>query len=456
MRKEFQIPLFWKFAIAIVTIVILFGSINAYLIYHDIQSALERESEKRAMNIAKTLAEQSVTYLLFEDYVAVQKLLDEEKALDSTIVYSFIVDKKQKFIAGSYDLVITPALIRANQIKDGEKQSIVIIQMNDLLGRKKIRDIALPILGGELGYVRVGINEESINRYVYNAVSHFWFMVGFFLFVGIIGALIFALVITRPINTIRDKVGKLKLESLGETKDITIKIRQNFLGYFPILFRAKDEIDTLTEKFNEMLIRLQNAYIKLNDAQKKLIESEKLASIGTLSSGIAHEINNPISGIQNAIERIIENPDKVEQNKKYLFLVSDAIKRIENVVKGLLSFARREEYQFTSVNPREIIDELNVLIGPKLEKSKIIFEVNIDNRCEIYCSKNHIEQVLLNLCLNSIDSLNDVAKEEKIIKIKFYCDTLFSYISIFDNGQGIPHENLETIFEPFFTTKEKG
>ena len=98
MKKlNFYLPLFWKFVIAIVFTVFVFGSINAYLIFQDVQKSLERESEKRVIYIGKNISQQIVTPLLFEDYVAIQKLLDGAKLIDSTIVYIFILNEKNVF-----------------------------------------------------------------------------------------------------------------------------------------------------------------------------------------------------------------------------------------------------------------------------------------------------------------------------------------------------------------------
>lgn len=456
LKINFNLPLFWKFALAIIFVVLIFGSINAYLIFKDVQSSLERESQKRAMNIAHSLAAQSITPLLFEDYVQVQNLMDEARSLDSTVVYSFVIDKYYSFIAGSYDYQITFPLIAANKLSDTTDFNVLLMELKDPSGTTKIRDIALPILGGELGYIRVGISEEGITKDVYSAVSHFWFMVGFFLFVGILGALLFAMFITRPINSIQETADKISLENLAVLDDNKIEIRQKFLGVFPFLFRATDEIDLLTDKFNDMILRLKKAYSELEFAQKKLIESEKLASIGTLSAGIAHEINNPLAGIQNAIQRILDNPDNIKQNRKYLELINQAINRIEHVVKGLLSFARKEDFSYKFVSVNSLIDEVVLLLKSKMETNNITLIKNIEEGVEvIFCSPNHLEQVLLNLLMNSIDAIMEKGTEGEI-RLTIKRKTPFILLAVEDNGIGIKPEILNQILDPFFTTKLKG
>jgi len=455
MKFKIKVPLFWKFTIAIVFIVLLFGSINAYLIVKDIQNALEQESEKRAMNIAKTIAEQAVNYLLFEDYIAVQKLLDNTKYLDSTIVYSFILDNNNNFVAGNYQYSITSDLISANTIKSGQKKNIVIIDLKDPSGRKKIRDIALPILGGQLGFVRVGTSEEKIKRDIIITISHFWIMVGVFLLLGISGAFVFALFITRPINSIKNTSDELTLEDLGGKNIPLISIRKKFLGIFPFLFRAIDEIDLLTQKFNEMIRRLSRTYHELKNTEKKLIQSEKLATIGMISAGLAHEINNPISGIQNCLRRMKEDPLNTEQNIRYVNLMDNASKRIETVMRNLLNYTRIEDLKFERVDLEKQIENALLLLAYKLESNRIILTKEFVGKLDVLGSKNHIEQIIINLLINAIDALEeDSSKNEKTIFIRAEEQKDNVLIIIKDNGIGIKQDELNKVFEPFFTTKK--
>lgn len=458
-KLHIKLPLFWKFVLAIVSIVITFGSINAYLIWKDIRGSLENELEKRAFVLGKSLAEQTVTPLLFEDYVTVQKLLDDVKRLDTTVIYAFILSESQNIIAYTYHSQIPKNIININSLSTNDSSSIVLYKLkqdNDII----VRDIALPILSSKLGTVRIGISQENISANVFKAVSDFWIMVGFFLVVGILGAFVFAVFITKPINKIREVSDNINLTDLKKKTVPKIRVREQLFGKYNYIFRAIDEIDLLTAKFNEMISRLGDAYQNLEKTQKHLIQSEKLASIGTISAGLAHEINNPIAGIKNCLRRIDNTPQNIEQNKKYLKLIAEAIDRIENVIKGLLNYARKEDLVLKPVDINEIIEKALLLIGHRLEKARITLSKEIDPGVNlIKCSQNHIEQVIINILLNAIDAVTEKQNNTSdYIHIEAANENGFVKISIEDSGVGIPEENISKIFNPFFTTKikEKG
>jgi len=454
-KKQFYLPLFWKFTLAIIFIVFMFGGINAYLIFQNVQKSLEQESEKSAFIIGKSLAEQVITPLLFENNVDVQKILDAAKELDSTVVYAFITDKDNKLISATYNSSISPELIKANKLKPESKSNVVLISLENNNTKRIIRDIALPIMDKQLGTIRVGLSEERITRNIDKTITTFWLMVGFFLIIGIIGAFAFSYFITNPIKRIQNVADDLDLNSLGKSEISTISIRQKLLGRIPNLFRAKDEIDLLTEKFNDMINRLTDAYQELKNAQTQLIQSEKLATIGTIFAGLAHEINNPVSGIQNCLRRMSNDPKNVEQNRRYLSLMEQASKRIETVTKNLLNYSRLEDMQFEEVDINKQIENALLLVAYKLEDSRIIItRENQHVYLSVRGSKVHIEQIIVNLLLNAIDAIESAGENEvRTIKISVFEDGEFVKINIQDSGIGISETEVNKIFEPFFTTK---
>ncbi|GBD91579.1 sporulation kinase A [bacterium BMS3Abin04] len=457
-KRQFYLPLFWKFTIAIILIVFVFGGVNAYLIFQNVQKSLEKESEKRAIDIGKSLADQVVTPLLFEDYVGVQKILDGAKQLDSTVIYAFITDKNQDLISSSSDFGVSLNLIKANKLTQPSRSKVLLIDLFKKKEHKIIRDIAWPILEGELGTVRIGISEERINKDIINTISRFWMMVGVFLIVGIIGAFSFSYFITKPIKKIQNAADNLELNSLSEAGIPKIEIRKKLLGKIPIFFRARDEIDLLTEKFNDMGFRLAEAYKELKEAETKLIQSEKLATIGTVSAGLAHEINNPISGIKNCLRRMNNDPLNVEQNKKYLALMNQASKRIETVIKNLLNYSRLEDIKFEKVNIKEQIENALLLLAYRFELNRIIITKDIPFKKKfVFGSKTHLEQVIVNLLVNSIDAIEASPENNSYtISISLIEENEFIKLTINDSGVGIHEKELGKIFEPFYTTKATG
>lgn len=458
--KKFKLTLFWKFTIAITAIVILFGSINSILIYRNVQNALKVESEKRGLFIAKSLAGQIVSAFLFEDYVAMQNTINNVKAIDPSISYIFILGENEKVIVHTFEENFPEQLISANTLSEN---STAHSQPLKLKGKTEyfVLDIAVPIISTKVGTVRLGIEQSALEHDVQETVNIFWIMVALFLTVGIIGAFVFAKFITDPIKAIQSVADEIDLAQIGKQEIRTISIRQKLLGKFKLLFRAEDEIDILADRFNQMIRRLENAYSELQKAQSYLLQSEKLATVGTLTAGLAHEINNPIAGIQNCIRRIKANPSNIEQNKKYLELMENAINKIELVVSNLLNFSRKPSGDYSEVSISQIIENALLLVGHRLEKHRITVTNNLNSDLpSIKGNKNELEQVFVNLFINAIDAIEENCLNSEKCERRLILNSSVSNseieIEVIDSGKGISKENLDKIFDPFFTTKEVG
>ncbi len=457
---KFKLPLFWKFSLAIIFIVIVFGSINSILIYNNVQSALQTETEKRALFIANSIAHQVVPSILFEDYITLQNTINGIKEIDKNIEYMFVVDNKGKVVVHTFPINFPYPLLNANSLTENQEFNTQLINLKDQ-NEELILDVAVPILDGKVGTVRVGLKESSILGDVQKTVNVFWIMVGVFLIFGIIGALAFANFITKPIKTIQSVADMIELSEISKQQLPQIKIREKFLNKIKMLLRAEDEIDILADRFNKMIIRLDKAYWDLQSAQTKLIQSEKLATVGTLTSGLAHEINNPVAGLQNCIRRIKNDPSNIEQNKKYFVMMENAVEKIEKVVGNLLNFTRRQSGDFASLAINEIIENPLLLISHRIEKLGISVTKNIPkNLANIKGNKNQFEQVMLNLFINSIDSIEEKLNlnpdaERRLIVSANQKDN-FVEIVVEDTGNGIPGNIRGKIFDPFFTTKPPG
>lgn len=458
---KIKIPLFWKFTISIVLIVLFFGTINSLLIYKNVQTSLQEETEKRGLFISKSTSNQLTSYFLFEDLLSMQNLINGVKNIDPSIEYIFVVDKKGEVLVHTFDNKFPEQLLKINSLRDNDSSAIKYINYTENNNEYIILDIAESIISSKIGYLRIGLLESEIKKDVQKTVNTFWIMVCIFLFAGIIGALQFANFITKPIKSIQNALDTLELEKIESKKIVSLKIRTKFLYKFRILFRAEDEIDILADKFNEMLFRLQTAYLELQKTQNKLIQSEKLASIGTLTAGLAHEINNPVAGLKNCIRRISENPENISQNKKYIYMMDKASKKIEDVLSNLLDFSRMSSSDFESVSIINVIEKALLLVRHRLENNRVSVDKKLDKiNFKVYGNNNRLEQVILNLLINSIDSFEEKKNElpdfiPKLI-FKSYAVDNFLFIEVSDNGIGIPEDKLGRIFDPFYTSKVQG
>ncbi|WP_270566381.1 sensor histidine kinase [Clostridium beijerinckii] len=267
---------------------------------------------------------------------------------------------------------------------------------------------------------------------------------------------------------LEEQIGNLTKE-LIETNHEVLNILQAFEDL------NKDMLVSDKEK-NEFLTKLKisnkEQLEKIKMQENALIQADKLASLGQLIAGIAHEINNPNTYIRANIEllqkywRLLEKNISVDKMDLCSSIASDVpnimnsmykgTERIMEIISALKAFSKEEKLFYEKININQCIEEAFKLIKVELTKNKVVFinEVSKDGH-EINASKQKIEQVLINLFLNSIKAIKLKKEENGQITIFTSEDKDILNISIKDNGCGIKKEHLDMIFNPFFTTHQE-
>ncbi len=196
----------------------------------------------------------------------------------------------------------------------------------------------------------------------------------------------------------------------------------------------------------------------LKEAQAKIVETEKIAAIGTLTAGIAHEMNNPLMGILNFIQYCLKKVPPEEKVHAVLADAETATHHCIRIVRNLLTFSRFEKEEsepFVMENPSVLFDRVLDLLSYRIEKEGIRIHRALDEQVTAIPVKvTGFQQVLLNLMGNALDSVADC--EDKEIRMSSCVDNGFAVIDIADTGCGVSQENRGKIFDPFFTTKPVG
>ena len=240
-----------------------------------------------------------------------------------------------------------------------------------------------------------------------------------------------------------------------------------------VTVESKDEIGQLAISFNKMLDSLNKLRLELEEwgktleqkvkerteelgaMQNTLMQSQRLASLGKLAAGIAHEINNPLGGILVLSSLVLEDLEKEDPHRENLNEVIKQTMRCRDIVKGLLQFSRQEEGKTEYVNVNEVLNSTLSLIEKQAMFHDIDVQKNLEERLpSILGDPSQLQQVFINIILNAVQAMNEVGK----LTIDTYHDKKndMVIIDISDNGCGIPEEELDKIFDPFFTTKEVG
>jgi signal transduction histidine kinase len=191
---------------------------------------------------------------------------------------------------------------------------------------------------------------------------------------------------------------------------------------------------------------------RLNRRNQELIQAKKMASLGTLTSGVAHELNNPLNNISTSLQIVLEEleEDNVDFKRDLLQGAEKEVERARDTVRALLEFSRQSAFSIKPVAIKSLVSDTLKLIKGELP-ADVTVEVKIESDFQIALDFRRMQQVLLNLVINGIQSM----EHGGTLTIGSYerSDHVFC-IEISDTGCGIPGENLSKIFDPFFSTKE--
>ena len=296
----------------------------------------------------------------------------------------------------------------------------------------------LKIAKKKWGVVKIGFDAEPIRDEINNI---FFILLSLTILLSIVTLTVLYFLIdkvTFKLNSLVNQIDRIDFKSI---EDITLK-------------GNKDEIGFLINRFDDLLKRLKLSKQQLAVAQKQVFQSEKLASIGRLASGVAHEINNPLNGIKNCLYSIQKEPDNKEQTTEYLSLINEGMNYIEDVIKKLLGFARQQTQITDSLNINEMILNVYKLLEYKLKQKQTVVNMNLMEDIPTISADNQlIQEVIMNILINAYDATSE--KGEITIKSDIK-DSKHIFFSICDNGIGLGEKELGKIFDPFYTTKDPG
>ena len=241
-------------------------------------------------------------------------------------------------------------------------------------------------------------------------------------------------------------VSRKILRPLRVIESTTRRIAQGDFKPLPVL-DTRDETQRVVEAFNRMVGELEKR-------QDQLVQGKKMASLGVLTAGIAHQLNNPLNNISTSCQIILEELDEGDKEllRKLLTNVEQEVYRARDIVKGLLEFSRVRDFAVKAVPLEDVVKRSTRLISSQVPPGiDVVTEVPGDLVLEL--DPQRMQEVFLNLLMNAIQAVKEPPGE---IKISARIAGPEVVITVADTGVGIPTEELDRIFDPFFTTKEVG
>jgi len=200
---------------------------------------------------------------------------------------------------------------------------------------------------------------------------------------------------------------------------------------------------------------------KLKEAQTKITETYKLASLGTMAGGIAHEINNPLAIISTntmLLKTVLKSHSYTDKKEIYdlsIKNIESTVERISKIIQGMMQLIHNNKNkQFEIKDFKDLIETVCAFSIEKLRAECIDFKVKIENSGNVNCNLTQISQVITNILSNAIHAVSEM--ENKWISIQAYTESEKAILKIYDSGDGVPDKILNKIFEPFYSSKKIG
>lgn len=284
----------------------------------------------------------------------------------------------------------------------------------------------------------------------------FVFIISFFL------CLILHFIVTKPLFKLVEGMERLSKGDLDYRIDLSTKdeisiLANSFNRMASDLRQYKEKMENWTKALEEEVKKKTSEIMK---AQEQLVNAEKLASLGRMAAGVAHELNNPLTGIVTFAHLLKKRiPPENKQDIEDIDVIIEQANRCSKIINGLLGFSRKTSTEKIKLSINSLIENTLALLRNQAKFHNIRYEMNLDNSIpEIIIDPNQIQQVFINLLINAADAMNEnglIIISTRFIEGKIG-NKKYIEIEFTDTGPGIPKEQLARIFEPFYTTKPVG
>jgi len=271
--------------------------------------------------------------------------------------------------------------------------------------------------------------------------------------------------LARPIGKLIEgtkAVSQMELDKPLDIEDSSEELDELARSFEIMRDRLRTALAEINQFTQNLETKVEDRTLQLRQAHQKLLQSDRLASLGQLSASVAHEINNPIAGVLNLsmlLQRMLKEdgipPNRIEEFRKYLGQVTSETARVGRIVSDLLAFSRRSKPQRAPADVNKIAKMTLSLIQHKMKLGNVEVQARLaEDLPPVPCDQSQIQQVVLNLLLNAAEATQ--SKTERRVMVSTSVEGGYVRLVVSDNGEGIQPENLAKIFHPFFTTKSEG
>ncbi|MCA1766256.1 MAG: HAMP domain-containing histidine kinase [Desulfobulbaceae bacterium] len=442
MKSPRYLPLQWKFICAASAAILVFATVFGAFAASRNRTILYDAIDKQGKVLAQTVASLIINELIYEKLGLVEEggLIDNYlqelfKRGEMDYLYLAVLDEGNRVISHS-DFREYGKVYRDKTFDFSESAEVVVREIAMGEFRPDALEFAAPLsIGGKnWGVFLFAVTLDKANERVRDILLEIWLMSLAALFFGFVLIWFLSRRFILPITSLAAVMQKVD----GETPQEKVPVRGN------------DELAQLAENFNAMNTRLSLANDEMKKTHGKLLQSEKLATLGILSSSVAHRINNPLGGLQNCIAMLRRRGDDPQFRMSYLDLMQEGVESIEQTVAQLLWSAGKSRSEEPRANLAEILAAVVRFIGYHINKTAIDFSSDVPADLIVPVTPHDLNQILVNLLINAIQAMPQggalrvgARKEEKKV-----------IITVADTGIGIDAQAIDKIFDLFYTSKK--
>ncbi len=443
-----------KFILAVNTLILVLVLAGTLLVEMRQRQTTIREVEKRAVTLAQSLAAATMNDLVTYNFVGLEQKL-AEVARQEDVLYAIALDREGLVASHTLrnDLEGTrpkdDVSLRAAAAED------ILVQRVRLPEGGDVYDVTVPVIVGssqdKWGTIRVGVSLETMQRELARTA---WQIAGFgivAMLLGSLGSLWVARRFTTPIQRLLQGVGAVGRGDFNQTIEV----------------HGEDEIGQLGTAFNEMTRQLA----RIRDLEDRLRRSDRLAALGTMAAGIAHDIRNPLTSISIFTQLMSQNFQDAEVRAKFDRVVPRELDRVQQVLEDMLELARPSTLAAEPTEVNEVLLQVMEMFERQLKDQGIVATTNLTFPLpKTLADRKKLHRCFANVVHNAIQAMHKGGRLT-VTSDLFVSPRSSSLlvtngseegaretirIAVTDTGVGIPPDLLPHIFDPFFTTKEKG
>jgi two-component system, NtrC family, sensor kinase len=437
LQKKFIIIAFLS-VLALTAVITILSAVKT-------RSALLAATEKQGLMLARTVSALIINELIYEKLGLIEEggLIDnyvrelyQRQELD--LHYVAVLDNSLEVISHS-DFSQFGKHYRNDFIDEARQAETIMVRRtgDDMEGSSALEFAApLSIEGKHWGILLFSLSLDNVRREIRALILQivsisllalaFLFILIYFLSRRFI----------KPVIDLAQAMGEVEVEMREKTMPVA----------------GSDELSRLAQSYNDMVRRIRAANEEMKLAHEKLLQSEKLATLGVLASSVAHRINNPLGGLFNCVRLLQRQGDNADFRRNYLELIMEGLESIEKTVSQLLWTAGRREGEEKRSEVAAVLSRVLKYLDYRMKKQDITFRQDVDPALIVPVAPHDLEEMFLNSMINSIQAMEtggslQVTAERQMNQVK---------LCIEDTGTGIPQDRLDSVFDMFYSTKKAG